>query len=124
MPSQSVPDAGDIVWVEFDPVVGRDQRGRRPAFVISGVDYNSRSTYVVVCPITRSSRAWPFKVEIPQNEAVNGFIIVDQIKSVDRVGRVVGKGPRLPAETLKEVRMKLEVLLGLGAAAREPSPNR
>ncbi|MGA0209274.1 MAG: type II toxin-antitoxin system PemK/MazF family toxin, partial [Candidatus Nanopelagicales bacterium] len=45
-------EAGTIVWCELDPVVGSEQGGRRPALIISSLDYSaamSRMTIVVPC---------------------------------------------------------------------------
>ena len=38
------PERGDLVWIDFDPQVGREQRGRRPAVVVSPGIYNGKST--------------------------------------------------------------------------------
>ncbi len=35
MPGRYVPDAGDIVWMNFTPQSGHEQAGRRPAVVLS-----------------------------------------------------------------------------------------
>lgn len=110
-----VPDAGDWVWVEFDPAVGHEQGGRRPALVVSSSGYNSRSTYIVVCPITRSTKPWPFKVILPEDGQIAGSVLVDQIKSIDRTGRFVQLGGTVPDVVLVEVRAKLGQLLGTGS---------
>ena len=38
-----VPDAGDIVWLNFTPQRGHEQAGRRPAVVLSPKGYNQRT---------------------------------------------------------------------------------
>jgi len=37
-----VSDAGHVVWLEFDPQVGREQAGRRPAVVLTPASYNKK----------------------------------------------------------------------------------
>ena len=44
-----IPDRGDIVWLDFDPQAGHEQSGHRPAFVISPIAYNQRSSLALVC---------------------------------------------------------------------------
>ncbi len=41
-----VPDAGHVVWLEFDPQVGREQAGRRPAVVLTPASYNKKTSSV------------------------------------------------------------------------------
>ncbi len=52
-----LPDAGEVAWIDFSPAVGHEQIGLRPAVVVSPLDYNETSSFVVVCPITSNTRA-------------------------------------------------------------------
>jgi len=107
--------AGDVVWVDFDPVVGHEQSGRRPALVISDDQYNEASSFVLVCPITRSSKPWPFKVALSEGLAISGQILVDQIKSIDK-GRVLSmKVGTIEEDVLSEVRGLLAQLVGISS---------
>jgi mRNA interferase MazF len=47
-----VPDTGDIVFMDFDPQVGREQAKRRPALILTDLRYNRASGLAVVCPLT------------------------------------------------------------------------
>ncbi len=109
-------EAGDVVWVEFDPAVGHEQTGRRPALVVSSSEYNKRSNLLVVCPITRNTQPWPFKVLIPEDAGISGAILVDQVKSINRKRRVVRRAKRIPESTLLDVRAKLAALMGITSA--------
>jgi mRNA interferase MazF len=80
MPSYC-PEAGDIVWISFDPQEGTEQRGRRPALVLSPRNYNQRSRLCVLCPITGRAKGYPFEVAIPAGHPVTGVVLADQIKS-------------------------------------------
>jgi mRNA interferase MazF len=79
----SVPEAGDVLWIDFGPHTGREQGGRRPAVVLTSADYNRISSVLLVCPITSRRRDWPFQVELPAGEPVAGVVLVDQVKAVD-----------------------------------------
>ncbi len=97
--------AGDLVWVDFEPAFGHEHGGRRPALVMSVSPYNTRSSFVLVCPITRSRKTWPFHIDLPDNCGIDGAIILDRLKSVDKrriVSRVAGKRPQSDVEILHE----------------------
>ncbi len=109
----AVPDAGDILWVDFGPPMGHEQAGRRPALVISSRSYNERSSLILVCPITRNTQPWPFKVELPRGGRIRGAVLVDQIRSIDRQVRFVRKAEQVDPEALDPVYGMFASLLGI-----------
>ena len=110
MARQYVPDAGDIVWLDFTPQAGREQAGHRPAVVLSPVRYNSKTSLMLCCPMTTQIKSYPF--EVPISAAVPSVVLSDQIKSVDwRVRKAKRKG-KVSAEELAEVRAKVHALIG------------
>jgi mRNA interferase MazF len=111
--NRSVPDAGDILWIDFGAPSGHEQGGRRPAFVVSPASYNKASSLMLVCPVTRNERPWPFKVQLPQVGRLTGYILVDQIRSIDPALRAFQIHGRAPAATLAMVRALLIAVLGL-----------
>jgi mRNA interferase MazF len=106
---------GDIVLVDFRPVIGREQDGMRPALVMTDATYNAASSYLVVCPITSNARPWPFKMPLPEGLKVRGFVMLDQIKSIDRLRRVMRLIDRVPGEAMRGYRERLATLLNLAA---------
>ena len=64
------PDAGDIVWTDFDPTLGREQAGARPALVVSPLAFYRASRFVIVCPITSRMRPFRTSVVLPEGLAV------------------------------------------------------
>lgn len=114
MPRESAGlEAGDILWIDFGKPVGHEQGGRRPALVLTRQDYNARSSVLMVCPITRKRRNWPFEVNLPATGRLSGVVLVDQIRVVDPIARPVGYGGSLPNHVLGEVKAKLAALLGI-----------
>jgi mRNA interferase MazF len=111
VPSHNDLDAGDLVWVEFDPVRGREQSGRRPAVVITPAAYHKVSHLAFVCPITSSVGPWPFKVVLPDDLKISGAVLVDQLRAVDRAQGVVGRAGRVPNETLDRIRSILTAII-------------
>ena len=111
----TIPDAGDIVWVDLNPAKGTEQRGVRPALVISSKDIHAFSKRSLVCPITSNSDEWPTKVMLHTNMQTKGAVLVDQIRSVDRSVRGFRFIERAPDTILAEVREVLRALLGIVA---------
>jgi mRNA interferase MazF len=108
-----VPDRGDVVHISFDPQAGREQAGRRPAFVLSPRSYNERVGLALFCPITRRVKGYSFEVEIPEGHPVIGVVLADQIKSLDWRARKVEPWCRLPV-IYNEVSRKLADLVTSG----------
>ena len=78
-----IPKQGDIIAITFDPQSGHEQKGRRPAFVVSKDLFNRSTGLAMVCPVTNRDRSFPFHVPIPEESEVTGFIMVEQVKSVN-----------------------------------------
>lgn len=114
MPRAKMPlAAGDIVWVELDPVRGSEQAGRRPALVVSMELYNAVSRRAFICPITSRLREWPYNVPLPDGIRTKGMVLVDQIRAVDQAARIFGLIERAPENVLADVRGRLVALLGI-----------
>ena len=117
-----LPDPGDIVLVEFDPVRGTEQGGTRPALVISAHGMHEMTRRAIICPITRNMQALPTKVFLPEGLVVEGAILVDQVRSVDRNARVLRPLGSVPQTILRSVRRKLAALTGIEiAVTSDPS---
>jgi len=109
--SPYVPDTGDIIWLDFDPEAGREQSGRRPAFVLSPARYNSRVGLSLVCPVTSRVKGYPFEVAIPEGHPVTGVILSDQVRSLDWRARHADFVCVVPTEVAARVAAKVRSLL-------------
>ena len=98
-----VPAKGELIALSFDPQSGHEQRGRRPALVVSNDLFNKHTGRCIACPITNRRRDYPFHVAIPEDEAVTGFIMVEQVKSIDYRTRKAKRLGKAPAGVLDEV---------------------
>jgi len=107
-----VPEAGDFVWLTFDPQAGREQAGRRPALVLSPRVYNAKSLLALVCPITNQAKGYPFEVAVPAGHGATGVILADHVKSVAWKARNAEKLGQCPIEVVDEVRSRLAPLVG------------
>ena len=105
-----VPEAGDIVWLNFTPQAGHEQAGHRPALVLSPASYNDKTSLLICCPLTTQIKNYPFEALIagtPQN-----VVLADRVKSLDwRARKAVRKGA-VSVEELADVRAKIRALIG------------
>lgn len=112
MARRFVPDAGDIVWLEFSPQAGHEQAGHRPALVVSPATYNGKTGTMLCCPMTTQIKGYPFEVVI-HAEGISSAVLSDQVKNLDwRARKATPKG-KATIEELDEVRAKIAALLAL-----------
>ena len=108
------PDAGDLVWTDFDPMHDREQAGRRPALAISPRAFALNTGFVFVCPITTRIRPFPTSVVLPEALPIAGEILVHHLRSIDALARPLRPiGAAIPAKTASEVRAKLALLIAI-----------
>jgi len=84
-----VPEKGDYVAVTFDPQSGHEQKGRRPALVVSNTLFNEQTGLAMVCPLTTTDRKYPFHVAVTNDPNITGFVMVEQVKSIDYQARKI-----------------------------------
>jgi mRNA interferase MazF len=78
-----IPAQGHLVWLDFNPQAGHEQRGRRPAIILSPTAYNKRIGLALVCPITSQAKNYPFEVPLPEGLPIAGVVLSDHLKSQD-----------------------------------------
>ncbi len=98
-----IPKQGDLVALTFDPQSGHEQKGRRPALVVSKDAFNSGTGMAFCCPITNTDRSVPFHVPIAGRTSLTGFIMCEQMKSLDYRSRQLKFIERAPTEVLEDV---------------------
>lgn len=109
-----VPESGDLIWTDFDPTVGREQSGRRPALVVSPSAFRHASGFAIVCPITSKVRPFGTSVVLPSGLPISGEILTSHVRSIDTIARPIGfTGGAVPSFVLADVRAKLAALIGL-----------
>ncbi|MBI5313953.1 MAG: endoribonuclease MazF [Methylocystis sp.] len=92
-----VPERGDIVWLSFDPQAGHEQKGHRPALVLSPKAYNGKTGLMLCCPMTTRIKGYPFEVALA--DAKPSAALADQVKSLDwRARKAKKKGAATKAE--------------------------
>ncbi len=96
-----IPDRGDLVWMDFNPQLGKEQAGLRPALVLSGQTYN-KIGLMVACPITSKVKGYPFEVLVKAGK-VTGAVLADHLRSLDWQSREI----RFICKAPKELQIKV-----------------
>ena len=110
----AVFDRGDIVSVPLDPVAGHEQRGTRPALVLTTREFNTLGD-VLVAPITRGgdyARCAGFAVSLSGTGCrTQGVALVNKIRMLDLAARKARKVERVPHEVVEDALGRLSALL-------------
>ncbi len=105
-----VPDEGEIIWVQFDPQVGREQAGHRPAVVLTPAGYNRNSGLLLCVPLITRAKGYPFEVSVAGDRP--SVALVDHVKSLDWHARRATTKGWVTGEELEAIRAKLRALVG------------
>jgi len=105
-----IPKKGDLVILTFDPSTGHEQQGRRPALIISNETFNKHVGLAIACPITNSDRNFPFHIAV-ESDKLTGFIMTEQVKSIDFRARKVKLVERVNENVLENVLGILESVI-------------
>ena len=97
------PKQGDIVMMDFQPQAGHEQRGRRPALVISNESFHRYTRMAIVCPITNTDKGFPMHIKLDERTETTGNILCEQVKSLDYVARNAAYREDAPADILANV---------------------
>ena len=104
-----VPDAGDIVWLNFSPQAGHEQAGKRLALVLSPKAYNDKTSLIICCPMTKQVKNYPFEVLIAGSP--RSVVLADQLRSLDWRRRNATRKGAASADELADVRAKILTLI-------------
>jgi mRNA interferase MazF len=106
-----LPDRGEVVWIDLNPVAGHEQAGRRPVVVLSPARYNRRTDLMLICPITNHVKGYGFEVPLPAGVGVTGVVLADQIRCVDWRFRRITFITKLPQIVTSAVQQKAVTLI-------------
>ena len=107
---QYIPKRGDIVWTDFDPAAGHEQKGMRPALVLSPEPFNKKMLLALVAPITSRVRGHAFEVPL-QGQKVAGVVLCQQVKTIDFIESGVSFAERATDEVLSDVLAKFRAII-------------
>jgi mRNA interferase MazF len=104
------PSRGDLVWLDFDPQLGHEQAGRRPALVLSGRRYNAATGMLIACPVTGQVKGYPLEVPLPDGLQTRGVVLANQVRSLDWTQRRLKVIETAPPEVVEAV---LDILVAV-----------
>ena len=96
------PKQGDIIILDFDPQAGHEQKGRRPALVVSNEQFHERTNLAMVCPITNSTSGFPLHIKLDNRTNTIGEIMCEQSKCFDIKARNAQFKESVPEDILEE----------------------
>lgn len=105
-----IPQKGDLVWINFDPTIGREQKGLRPAIIVSQNVFNKKSSLTYVCPITSVAKNYPYRIKITTKN-IKGFIMIEHLKSIDWQGRKLKFVEKAPLEIIESVKNCIDAII-------------
>lgn len=105
-----IPNAGDIVWIDFNPTRGHEQSKSRPALILSATVYNKKTGMAILCPITSVAKGYPFEVTL-KSKKIEGVVLADQVRALDWKERGVKFCTKAKDSELNEVREKSALLI-------------
>ena len=78
-----IPNQGDIVYLNFSPTKGHEQKEKRPAIVISNNIFNINTKMAVMCPITSNTKDFPTHYVLEDTKKIKGAVLCEHIRSID-----------------------------------------
>lgn len=107
------PERGDFIYLDFTPHAGTEQGGRRPALVLSPMNYNIATGHCFVVPITTKEKPSSFDVMVPKGAKLAGFILANQVRDLDWMARNADFHSKSDDDTMCEVIGRIEAILGI-----------
>lgn len=83
MVKEYIPKRGDIVYVDFNPTKGHEQKGFRPAIVLSSDTFNDFTKMVIVCPISTNTKEFPTHYLLKNQKKIKGSVLCEHLRSID-----------------------------------------
>lgn len=110
MVKKYIPEQGDIVYLDFNPQSGHEQKGKRPALVVSNEVFNSHLGLAFACPITSTDRGYPFHIKL-KDLKTTGFVMCEQMKSLDYNARKISFVEKADSEVIETALALLSSIL-------------
>lgn len=107
------PRSGDIIWLDFDPQAGHEQKGHRPALIVWGNDtLDLMPNMVQVCAISNTDNKFPLHISLQgETENTAGFVLCEQNKVVDLKARNAEYKDKISDELLLKIKNILKAML-------------
>ncbi|WP_368252240.1 type II toxin-antitoxin system PemK/MazF family toxin [Enterococcus sp. 2201sp1_2201st1_B8_2201SCRN_220225] len=111
-----IPQQRDIIFIDFDPSLGKEIQKRRPGIVVTNNEFNKRTGFCYVCPISSTKRKAPLYVDLiveGETSGISGQISVHQMRSMDYTKRKFQKVAVCDLATFSAVLERIEAFVSL-----------
>ena len=89
MVNKYIPKQGDIIFLDFDPTIGHEQKGFRPGGVVSNKVFNKYTKMAIICPITTNTKDFPTHYLLKETTRIHGSVLCEHVRSIDYENRKV-----------------------------------
>jgi len=103
-----IPKQGDIILLDFNPQKGHEQKGKRPALVVSTDLFNEKTNFALVCPITNKDNRFPLHIILPDSISTSGFVLTEHVRSIDFTAREISFLECIPSDFMEYILSVLE----------------
>ena len=107
----AAPEQGALVKLSFDPTQGHEQKGYRPALIVSHTRFNQRTGFCWAVPITSHVKGLPNECLLPEGLAVHGALLLSQLRALDWTARPFTVVDRVHATFLEDINARLKAVL-------------
>lgn len=94
---------GQIIRINFNPQLGHEQRGCRPALVVSNDFFNEKTNMTIVCPISNTNSHFPLHVPLDERTQTTGVVLCQHIRSLDIEARGYSIIEEIPEDLLEKI---------------------
>lgn len=105
-----IPKKGDIVWINFDPSAGKEIQKRRPGLVVSRYEFNRKTMFAIVCPITSTMHNIPTRYTLPEELETTGQVLISQLQYLDFRVRALKQIEHLPLQDMAKIDQIIEYI--------------
>ena len=94
----------EVFLINLDPTIGHEIQKTRPCLVVSPDEMNENINTVIIAPMTTRSHEYPTRINV-KFQGKNGWIVLDQIRTVDkrRLVKRLGKIDKIIIQKVKDV---------------------
>jgi mRNA interferase MazF len=98
----------DVFLVSLDPTLGHEIKKTRPCAIVSPDEMNHHIGTVIIAPMTTKGRDYPTRVPCTF-QGVDGQIVLDQIRTVDKTRLAKKLGRLSPAASDRVLNVLIEM---------------
>jgi mRNA interferase MazF len=111
MVSSQAPEQGQLIKLNLDPTLGHEQKGFRPALVVSATIFNRHTGFCWIIPVTAPQKGLPNEIRLPDGLSIYGTLLLSQLRSIDWRARSFSVAGNVPATFLQDINARLSAVL-------------